>query len=117
MQRDVDAQFLFQIKYGEVLHEDRVGADLLQVEQIFAQGGKFFLADEIVQCDIELDAVLVRKVDGFFQHFVVEIRIAVVHAHVEVLAAQIDGIRARLDGGDEGIPGASRCEKLHAITG
>ena len=117
VQRDVDAQFLFQLKHGEVLHEDRVGADLLQVEQIFAQGGKLFLADEVVQCDIELDAVLVRKVDGFFQHLVVEIRIAVVHAHVEVLAAQIDGIRARLDGGDEGVPSAGRCEKLHAITG
>ena len=55
--------------------------------------------------------------DGLFQHGVVEIRIAVVHAHVEVLATEIDGICTCFDGGDEGIPSAGWCEKLHAITG
>ena len=54
--------------------------------------------------------------NGFFQHGIVKIEIAFVHAHVEVLAAEINGICAGLDTGGECVPSTGRCEQFNGFT-
>ena len=57
-------------------------------------------------------AVSVAVVDGLFELFVREVEIALVHAHVEMLAAEVYGVRAGLDVGDECVPRAGGCEEF-----
>ena len=54
--------------------------------------------------------------DGFFQHSIVKVEVAFVHAHIEVLAAKINGIRASLDSRFKCIPRPCRCQKLDGLT-
>ena len=58
----------------------------------------------------------VRVVDGLLERGVIKIEIALVHAHVEMLAAEVDGIGTGLHVGDECVPGAGRRQKLYGFS-
>ena len=55
--------------------------------------------------------------DCLLQHFVIEVGIVAVHAHIEMLAAKIDSIRPRLDGCLQCVPSAGGSQQLDGFTG
>ena len=99
-----NAHFVHEFEHGKVLHEDRVGANLVEIGEVFAQRGQFLVADEIVERDVELDIVCVRVVDGCLQALVVEVEVALVEPHIKMFAAEIDGIRTCCDTRCHGVP-------------
>ena len=107
---------MYEFEYGEVLDENRVGTDLVEVGEVFAQRGQLLVADEIVERDVELNIVRVRVVDGCLQALVIEIEIALVQTHIEMFAAEIDGIRTRCNTCGHGIPCARRGKQFDGFS-
>ena len=116
VQRDGDAELMHELEHGEVLHEERVRPDFLKILEIFLQLRNLLVADEVVERDVEAHIMGMGIVDGLLQQGVIEIEIALVHAHVEMLAAEIDGIGAGFHIGDERVPSAGRCEELYRFS-
>ena len=63
-----------------------------------------------------MDAVFVCIVDCFLEHFVIEIEVAFMHTHIEVLSAQVDRIGTGLHTSYQCIPGTSRSKKFNRFT-
>ena len=116
VQRDRDAHLVHELEHREILYEQCVGADFVEVGEVFAQRRDLLVADEVVERDVEAHAVFMRVVDGLLQERIVEVELALVHAHVEVLAAEIDSICARLHASDQRVPRAGRGQELYRFA-
>ena len=116
VQGDGNAHLVDALKHGEVLHEDRVGADLVEIGKVVAQCGQLLVADKVVERDIELDIVRVCVVDGRLQALVVKVEVALVQPHIEMFAAEIDGIRTRRDSRSHGIPRPCRGKQFDGFS-
>ena len=110
MQRNPDVHLMHELHDSKILDKDSIWLDFIQIGKILFQGGNFLVADQVVQCDIKAYTMFVGIGNSFFQHSVVKIRIAAVHAHIEVLAAKINSISTGFDSSLQGFPGTSRCK-------
>lgn len=116
VQRNGNPHLMHELEHGKILYEDGVGADFVEIGEVFAQRRDFLVADEVVQRDIKAHAVLMGVVDGLFECGIVKIKTAFVHAHVEMLAAEVNGVSTRLHASDEGIPRAGRREQFDGFA-
>ena len=116
MQGDCDAHFVHKFEHGKVLYENRIRTDLTEIGKVVPQCGEFLVADEIVQCNVEMYAVCMRVVNGFLQPFVIKVKVALVEPHIEMFAAEVDGICACLDSCRHGIPCTGGSEQLDGFT-
>ena len=66
MDGNVDAHLVNELEYGKILDEQCVRLYLIEVGEIRAQGGNLFVADEIVQSDVETDIVCMGIGNCFF---------------------------------------------------
>lgn len=113
---DVDTHLMYELEDRKVLYEQSVRLDFVEVGKVLAQRRNFFVADEVVERDVEFDIVLVRVSDGFLEHLVIEVEIALVHAHIKVLAAEVAGVGTRFNTSYECIPSACWCQKFNRFT-
>ncbi len=116
MQRYLYAELAYELEDSKILHEDGIGLDLVEIKQIGTQLGQFFFADQVVQRDVEADTVLMGIGYRFFQHLVVEIEFALMHAHVEMLATEIDRVSSGFYSSFQRIPRAGRSQQLDGFT-
>ena len=116
MQGHSDAHLVHELEHGKVLYENRIGADLLQIGEIVAQSRQLLVADEVVEGYVEVNVMGMGVVNRLLEPCIVEVEIAFMQAHIEMLASQIDGVRPRIDRRCHGIPCAGRRKQFDGFT-
>ena len=107
---------MHELEHGKVLYENRIGADLLQIGEIVAQSRQLLVADEVVEGYVEVNVMGMGVVNRLLEPCIVEVEIAFMQAHIEMLASQIDGVRPRIDRRCHGIPRAGRRKQFDGFT-
>ncbi len=86
---------------ADILHEDRVNADIGEEPKILGDRRHIVIVCERVDGHIDFDAVLMGEYDGIFQLFVGKVR--GILACPEKFSAEIYSIRAGIDGSFQSI--------------